>query len=484
MQNAKQICFVVTLLIILSMLSLTGCGKKTELFTESTTHTTHDTEEPEITETIPTTEAEDDASVSLKSLRQAMIGTPQLFAVAYFGYHDTMDSDLPVDPYEVMREYAYWLCEDLPFLQNIPADRVIGNHGELYCIVPLDENATVAVSKGSWDEALEQYIYEESIYYRESGEPILLFCNDLGWEPDTQVRISGPSGEIIWYPRADDNLCAMPLRNDNWDALFLDFSPYREILMKYHRDMKDTEWVMPTAEMLYGSTWQWAGFLKDGREVSYQLSFHGDTLSVQWNDGMDEEDHVYRDALWELTYDEGFAILSIDFGEMAGVLRYNLLYHEVYEQMYVAIDAVQEEMTIGWEPLYRFLKPPAVPEPEEMLGDWELAWTEVEGYRENVEPGTEYISIFLNDSGVFRITLTDKVYPKKSFKNKELGIYEGELYLGCGNDHWMAYIGYMGPDDIIHSLTLLPDDTLLMEMYWEIDGGVPMVAHKGYRRSQ
>ena len=44
------------------------------------------------------------AEASLVSLRQAMVETPQLFAVAYFRYHDTMDSDEPVDPYAVMRE--------------------------------------------------------------------------------------------------------------------------------------------------------------------------------------------------------------------------------------------------------------------------------------------------------------------------------------------------------------------------------------------
>ena len=30
---------------------------------------------------------------------------------------------------------------------------------------------------GAWDEYNEVYIYEESVYFRESGEPILLFCN-------------------------------------------------------------------------------------------------------------------------------------------------------------------------------------------------------------------------------------------------------------------------------------------------------------------
>ena len=91
------------------------------------------------------------AVASLNSLRQAMVETPQLFAVAYFGYQDTWDSDIPVDPFEAMQAEAPQLCEDLPFLLDIPRERIIGEYGELYCIVPLDTDATVAISRGSWD---------------------------------------------------------------------------------------------------------------------------------------------------------------------------------------------------------------------------------------------------------------------------------------------------------------------------------------------
>ena len=33
----------------------------------------------------------------------------------------------------------------------------------------------------------------------------------------------------------------------------------------------------------------------------------------------------------------------------------------------------------------------------DMKGEWELEWTEAEGYRGDIEPGTEHISIFLDD---------------------------------------------------------------------------------------
>ena len=114
------------------------------------------------------------ADASLTSLRQAMVETPQLFAVAYFGFHPTWNGSLPVDPFTVMQDNAPTLCEDLPFLLEIPEDRIVGESGDLFCIVPLDENATVAVSKGYWDEENLQYIYDDILYSSNAGDPLLL----------------------------------------------------------------------------------------------------------------------------------------------------------------------------------------------------------------------------------------------------------------------------------------------------------------------
>ena len=127
------------------ILLLAGCAGSSEDLNTTTVPPTAAQEENTVA-----AEQADAASAeeSLVSLRQAMVETPQLFAVAYFGYHDTLGSDAPADLYGVMRAQAPELCRDLPFLTEIPAERVIGDHGDLFCIVPLDENATVAVSRG------------------------------------------------------------------------------------------------------------------------------------------------------------------------------------------------------------------------------------------------------------------------------------------------------------------------------------------------
>lgn len=420
-------------------------------------------------------------AASPDALRQEMAGTGQLFAVAYLGYHENVDSDLPADPFAAMLEQAPQLCRDYPFLLRIPEERVIGTGGELYCIVPLDPDAAVSVTQGHWDETLDQYIYLDSAYHSETGEPILVFCNGGGWEPDTQIFISGASGEVMWYPQLDDNQCAMPLRDKDWKDLFRDFSPYREMLTKRYRDMEG-EWTLPTEEQLRDSTWRWEGFLKDGREVSYSVTFGEDTLSVQWSDGIDPEPHSYRDAPWTLTFEDGFGVLSIDFDRMAGILRYDLLYDEGYGVMYFGVDVLQEKMHIGWQPMYRFLRPPAAPEPVEMLGLWELAWTEVEGERIEAEPGACTVEIFMSASSGFLMSYTSREFPHQNFENEPLTFDERELHHGCGNDAWVADLDYVGPWDTTYAFTLTVDDILIKQNYYLLDGA-PTVSYEYFRRS-
>ena len=77
------------------ILLLAGCaGSSEDLYTTTVPPTVAQEENTAASEHTDAASAE----ASLVSLRQAMVETPQLFAVAYFGYHDTQDSDAPVDP--------------------------------------------------------------------------------------------------------------------------------------------------------------------------------------------------------------------------------------------------------------------------------------------------------------------------------------------------------------------------------------------------
>ena len=80
----KKIHQLAAILLSGILLLTAGCSKPIDLPEKPTVP-------PEATEAI----SED---TSLFSLRQAMVETPQVFAVAYFGYQNNWDSDLPVDP--------------------------------------------------------------------------------------------------------------------------------------------------------------------------------------------------------------------------------------------------------------------------------------------------------------------------------------------------------------------------------------------------
>ena len=454
---------IIAAMLVGILLLTTGCGKSPDTTADQT-----------IAPTVLATEATEpiSAEASLNSLRQTMVETNQMFAVAYFGYHYSETLGLPVDPFEVMREFAPQLCEDLPFLLEIPADRVIGDGGDLFCIVPLDEDATVAVSGGYWDDENQQYIYDDMRYSSMSGEPILLFCNDAGWEPDTQVYISGPSGETFWCAGTDINGFAM-------EGDFYDVSPYAQLLKADHRWLKDCEWTLPTQDQLIGTAWSSSLYLEDGTVYTYEMSIQNDFLEARWNDG---EDHVYHDATWELSYEEDCAVLTIDFGEMAGMLRYNLLYEESYGELYVSVDVTREDILGRNEPMFRYLTKTSIPDPLELVGTWELGWTEVEGDIQGAEPGSQIIEITTDYEGHYQVSYTNNEFPDRSFYSKDMAIIDDELYYGCGNNQWYATVDHIGFGNTEYSLTLLPEGTLLLRQYWELEG-FRSVAHGWYTRT-
>ena len=475
----KSIHRITAAALILALL-LTGCGAPAQPTTAAPTDpTTIETIQATQQTTVPTVPTEPMPDPSLNGLRQALVGTTQVFAVAYFGYHETLDSDAPVDPYVAMQENAPQLCTDLPFLLDIPKERVAGKTGDLFCIVPGSVDATVTVARGIWDDAAGENRYEDVIYTG-SGEPILLLCNNSGWEPDTRVTVSGPDGEAVWYPMVDDNHCPDELLNENGEDLFYDFTPYRDMLITRYNGMKG-EWVLPGEEVLVGTTWLWTGWRKDGLETSYLVTFREDTLYIRWNDGYSRMDYEYHDAPWQLTYEGDYAVLSIDLGEFGGVLRYNLLYHEDYAELYVGQDVIWGPGNIGFEPTYRYLVPAGMPETLELEGSWELMWTEVEGDKQEAESGQDRFNIYMTDSGLYHCDHVDNVNPRHSFEDKELVIFPFEMYEGCENQMWVAAVNYM-PNGTGYDMTLIYGDILQVLVTWLEDDYVGSARYY-YRRS-
>lgn len=459
MKNAKRF-----LAMLLGILMLAGCASD-PADQATTLPTAPETTKPS-RETQP---AETPAEASLKALRKEM-DKYTVFGAAFFDYHDTLDSDEPVDPYSTMEEYAPKLCKQYPFLLEIPEENVVGgDNGELICIVPKNPKSSVRISRCTWTG--EEYIFDDLIYESDKGDPVLLFCNNSGIGCDTQVVITAPDGtETVWTPLLDNNHCLWNLWDEDGNPQILDFSPYWEILLWGYNNAYDQGWLPITEEMLADTTWTGWDLWDDGTEYQYQVTFHaGHTADIRWHKGGEQE---YQGAPWKIFERNGFPVLSIDLGGMAGILEYNGLLESELGLLHMIQDISDSKVEPGTEPLRRLmsLAEPAAPDPENMIGSWDRAWTEVEGDRVESAPGSCTIEIYRDENGTLRITYTDNAFPEESFKDKELAVFDGEMYYGCGNDKWVADVGHIGPMNTYYAVTLLEDGTLLMQTYWEFEG--------------
>lgn len=363
----SKCCSMVCVTFLICGLLLTGCGPthnepvQTVPTDTGSLEASDNTGAPATTESTQATEntqiMDDAAAASLVSLRQALVGTPQQFAVAYLGYAGP-DGNTPADPYAVMEGNAPQLCENLPFLLQIPKENTVGTDGDLFCVVPTDENATVAVNRTPWDETTETYGDPEVLYRSEKGDPFLLMTANTGWCMETEVIITDSQGNVtVWYPFIDEDGRIARLCDENGASLYYDFSPY------------------------------------------------------------DRLDH--------------------------------------------------EDLTGG--------------APADMVGTWELAWTEAEGDRVESAPGACTVEITTDGEGLFRISYSDSNCPDDDFTDRELLVSPGELYSDCGNNQWFAEIQTTGDELIHYAVTLLEDGTLLMQYSWEMDA-TPMVSYGWYRR--
>ncbi|MBR5513207.1 MAG: leucine-rich repeat domain-containing protein [Ruminococcus sp.] len=291
------------------------------------------------------------ADEQLKALREKKESEVQLFAAAYIGCTDDMNE---VDAVKWIKENSPVFYENYSFVEDIPSGQIAGTPmGELYCIVPFDENSTVAINRAVYDEN-GSGSYENVIYRSESGEPVLLFCNNSGVDGDTMVTITDSDGnKAVWFPSLDEKLMMNCPYNANYDTFVYDFSQYQEILEKGHTSRKNSGWNLPTAADLRFTNW--SGVDYRGSEVigSYKIEFGEDTAYIKWVDG--DEEHEFNDVEWTFEYVDDAAVVTFNFNEFAGILQYNFLLNETGDMLYTAVNFTNEDTLDENLKLYRIL---------------------------------------------------------------------------------------------------------------------------------
>ena len=123
-------------------------------------------------------------------------------AAAYLGLREKGDQTELTD---WLRENCADLTSELPFLLEIPSERVLGaGYGKLFCIVPRDENTSLAVNHVTWQmmgNGLHP-VADEVLYREEYAEPVLVFVDPE--EPDKEVNLVTNDGVVLcWYPQED-----------------------------------------------------------------------------------------------------------------------------------------------------------------------------------------------------------------------------------------------------------------------------------------
>ena len=198
---------------------------------------------------------------SLDLLRQELDDRQQdeRFAVAYIGDIDGKLSDLAIPLRDWMNDTAPGLCAQYTFIRNIPQERVVGDSGSLFCVVPRDPNATVAVNRVRWNEAKGDYDTVEVLYRSESGDPILLFVsNDLGSVPTdtTELLLTDSHPDTLsWYPIP--GIVALPYDYENDRKLAYDFTFYSQ--EGNDGFGSDIGWTCPSGSQLTQEIWAWDG---------------------------------------------------------------------------------------------------------------------------------------------------------------------------------------------------------------------------------
>ena len=251
-----------------------------------------------------------EAEASLGWLRDRIDVTGVMFGTAYLGYV----GGLFEEGFE--RGFAAWLWKTneamlrkYPFIAEIDAEHIIGGAGYLYCIVPVDENATLAINRVQWNAQTQQEEVTEVLYRSETGEPVLLFANldGVAYEADTQVFITDNNGNTCeWYPSLDAMSYLAPCISEAGDYLSFDFTEYAW----YNAPSEFAAWLADgwsgmTALGLAGSQRDGMGWITEtmvgetSRYAYFSLRFYpedetGGSVDLEWV----YEDSADIEAMW------------------------------------------------------------------------------------------------------------------------------------------------------------------------------------------
>ena len=207
------------LLSALLLLTLTACGGKKPAEDPSVQPPV---EQPDTPDT-PDPPAPSEAEQSLADLRETIRAAGAALGCASLGA--TYGNDA-LDLHALLEDNGY--AARYPFLLDLPSKLAVSTGGwDIYCIVPADENADVAVNEYGWlNEGAELPEAGELLYHGSGAAPVYLIANESDIMPDTQITVTAADGTAVIYQpflSLRDGSLAVPE-----DGTVYDFTVYPE----------------------------------------------------------------------------------------------------------------------------------------------------------------------------------------------------------------------------------------------------------------
>lgn len=276
-----------------------------------------------------------EAETSLGWLRDRIDFPTTMFGAAYLGYVGGLfDEGFEAAFPAWLQETNEAMLLEYPFIAEINDEHIIGSAGHLYCIVPVDENATVAINRVQWNEKTQTNEVIEVLYRSESGEPVLLFANldGIAHKADTQVFITDNSGNTCeWYPSLDATSHLAPCTSEAGDYLSFDFTEYAwyDVPSEFAGWLSDG-WTGMTALGLAGSQSTGMGWITEtmvgetNRYACFSLRFYpgdetGGSVDLDWayKDSKDFEE-MWSGSWTIRTIPDGPSYVTLNLSRVGG----------------------------------------------------------------------------------------------------------------------------------------------------------------------
>ena len=250
----------------------------------------------------------------LESIRSLVEADDKIAAMAYLGWLDRDNYDGTLG--NTIKKLP--LVNYLPFISEIPIASVLGSGcGDMICLIPL-EGTSVSVNLIEWEPTTEDIEPYGVLYRSDSGEPIIIFCNEERCfnQTNIQVKMVSPDGrECTWYPVfIADTITALP--KDEYGQYFIeDITDRSEEEFEYAQWVGDG-WHYPEKDELDNTVLSCKLYYWDDTEYSEELHFTSPGTqkrgTVEYKYVSDGYEMTFYSGYWEMADKNGVNCLSME----------------------------------------------------------------------------------------------------------------------------------------------------------------------------